>query len=115
VVGKTVTIDITITTQTELYDPAPTPPRWDLDPVFAYYDPWMYDKSYGPNAWHIDDVQSTTIFGDSSPGIDVPYIIVVPYTDWPAPDEGVTITGPYPDFDDYYRTKDSMYADWYIP
>ncbi|MFX1576846.1 MAG: hypothetical protein ACFFCF_06705 [Promethearchaeota archaeon] len=115
VVGKTVTIDITLTTNTEPYSSAPTPPRWDLDPVFAYYDPWMYDKSYGPNDWHINDWQSTTIFGDPAPGIDVPYILVVPYTDWPAPSEGNTINGPYPDFDDYYRTEDPLYEDWYLP
>lgn len=112
VVGKTVIIDIIITTTTELYDPAPTPPRWDLDPVFAYYDPWIHDKSYGPNDWHINDMQSTSVFGDS---IDVPYIITVPYTDWPAPNEGVTITNDYPNFDDYYRTQDPLYSDWYLP
>ncbi len=115
VVGKTVTIDITIATDTESYNPNPTPPRWDLAPVFAYYDPWMDDKSYSPNAWHIDDQQATTIFGDPSPGIDVPYILVVPYTNWPAPGEGVTITDTYPDFDDYYRTHNPIYKEWYMP
>ncbi|MFX0168913.1 MAG: hypothetical protein ACFE89_06070 [Candidatus Hodarchaeota archaeon] len=115
VVGKTVTIDITITTESELYDPSPTPPRWDLAPVFAYYDPWMYDKSYGPTDWHLDDWQTTTTSGPLTPGIDVPYIIIVPYTDWPAPDEGIPITTPYPDFDDYYLTTDPIYADWYQP
>lgn len=114
VVDKNVIIDITLTSKTETYDPTPTPPRWDLDPVFAYYDPWMHDKSYSPNDWDIDDWQSTTIFGDPE-GIDVPYIIVVPYTDWPAPSEGTTITGPYPYFDDYYRSEGVLYENWYLP
>jgi hypothetical protein len=114
-VDDTVTIDIAVTSCDDYYDPSPTPPRWDLDPVFAYYDPWMKDKSYGPNYWYIDSEFDSTKWGDPSPGITVPYIIVVPYLDWPAPGEGVIITNPYPDFDDYYRTHSAAYEDWYLP
>ncbi len=105
--GKVVTVNIDITSGCEAYIENPTPPRWDLEELFAYYDPWMYDRGIS-SAHHIEKTQS---FG----GITVPYILVVPYTDWPAPGEGVTITGPYPYFDDYYSTQDPIYETWYIP
>jgi len=108
--GDTVSVQLEVSDGCQEYA-VPTPPRFDLDPVFGYYDPWMKDKSYGPNNWHIADTQPTTKFG--TPSINVPYILVVPYTDWPAPGEGVTITGPYPDFDDYYRNGSP--EDWYLP
>lgn len=112
--GETVEIDITITVGSEPYNPSVTPPRFDLDPVFFYYDPWMRDKSYGPNNWHIDDMQAAALPLPTT-GYDVPYILVVPYTDWPTPAEAQVITNPYPDFDDWYSTQNATYEDWYLP
>jgi hypothetical protein len=109
--GNIVTIHIDITAGCEIYNPAPTAPRWDLDPVFAYYDPWMYDRSISA-ARHIGDWQAATTKLPTQ-GYNVPYIITIPVTNWPAPAEAVTITGPYPEFDDYYRTQDPMYENWY--
>jgi hypothetical protein len=113
-VGKTIEITITVTTCDDYYNPSPVAPRWDVDPFFQNYDPWMYDKSYGPNSWHITNVQPATTTLPTQ-GYDVPYILIVPYTDWPAPNEAVTITGPYPYFDEWYSTMDSTYAEWYVP
>jgi hypothetical protein len=110
--GDTVTIFIKITACDDFYNPSPTPPRWDLDPIWAYYDPWMYDRSWGPNDWHIDDWQPATIALPTQ-GYNVPYILVVPYSNWPAPVESQTITGPYPDFDDYYHYNSP--ENWYEP
>ena len=101
-----VTIHIDITSGCEEFT-IPTAPRWDLDPVFALYNPYMFDRTVTVTR-NIGDWQAFT-------GIQVPYILVVPYEDWPAPGEGVTITTVYDKFDDYYSTQDSAYADWYIP
>jgi len=111
-VGDTVTVNIEITGGCEAYNPTLTPPRWDLDPIWAFYDPWMYDKTHGPNTWNIGDWQAA-VSPLPTTGYDVPYILVVPYTDWPAPGEQVTITTPYEDFDDYYDTGSP--EDWYMP
>lgn len=111
--GDTVTINVEITSSDDMYNPGATPPRFDLEPLFAFYDPWMNDKSIGNAERHIDDVQAATTELPTQ-GYDVPYIIVVPVTDWPAPGEQVTVTDIYGDFDNYYRTQDSTYEDWYI-
>jgi hypothetical protein len=113
--GDTVEIVVTVTGGCELY-PSVTSPRWDVaanNNLFAYYDPWMNDRSIGNVERHINDWQAATTRLPTQ-GYDVPYIIVVPVTDWPAPNEAQTITGPHPNFDDYYRTHDSMYENWYI-
>jgi hypothetical protein len=110
--GDSVTIHIEVTTSNDMYNPSAVPPRFDLPSLFAFYDPWMHDKSYGPNDWHIGDMQSTTKFG--TPAINVPYIIVAPVTAWNAPAEGQRVNIPYPDFDDYYRTLNPIYAEWYL-
>jgi hypothetical protein len=119
VMGQWIVITVTIpetNTLNPYVDPGTiTPPRWDLNPIFAFYDPFMVDRSIGYAQRHIENTQYTTKWGDAYPGIEVPYILVVPYTNWPAPGESVTVTGPYPYFDEYYRTKDSTYSNWFIP
>ncbi|MFY1112186.1 MAG: hypothetical protein AB3K77_10970 [Methanosarcinaceae archaeon] len=109
-----VSIMVEITSSDDTYDENPVAPRFDLAPLFAFYDPWMNDRSIGNVERHIPDMQPATTKLPEV-GYNVPYIVVVPYTDWPAPDEAVTITGPYPDFDDYYQTEDSSYENWFVP
>lgn len=112
-VDDTVTIDITITSGCEAYSPPSSGPRCDLDPVFAFYNPYMYDTTTG-QTHGIDKWQSAGSRLPDSGTYDVPYILVVPVTDWSVPNENQTITGPYPDFDDYYKGPcDPLYENWY--
>jgi len=110
--GDIVTIHLVSTEDPQFYGPG-IPPRWDLDGIWDFYDPWMYDRTISAER-HIGDWQAA-----ASPlpttGYDVPYILIVPYTDWPAPNEAQVITTPYPDFDNYYSTQSATYEDWYIP
>jgi hypothetical protein len=120
VMGQWVEIEITIDSDNEenlLTDfVGGNPDRWDLDDMFRLYDPWMNNRGHG-NQIYIDSWQdaASPLPLESDDDFDVPYIIVVPVTDWDAPDEGQVITIPYPDFDEYYRTEDAQYEDWYIP
>ncbi len=105
-----VTIDISIDDpESNPFPSTLTPPRmftneapdpfYDLDGIFEFYDPWM-DPSTGANIY-IVTAPSTTIFG--SPAINVPFIIVVPETDFAPTGEGQIITTVYDLFDDFYR------------
>ena len=109
-VGDKVTVNIKITDGCEAYDPSPSPPRWDLDPIFAYYDPWMKDRSINAER-HIDDWQPA-VSPLPTTGYNVPYILIVPVTDWNPPSEGQVITNKYPNFDDYYSTGSP--TNWYV-
>jgi hypothetical protein len=119
-IGEYVTVDITVVDPTLNPKVALTPPRmftneapmpfYDMDAVMANYDPWEEGTLYG-SLFHIHDIQSTAKFG--TPSIEVPYILVVPYTDWIPPWESTTITGPYGYFDDFYRYGTP--ANWYHP
>ncbi|UCG94963.1 MAG: DUF4842 domain-containing protein [archaeon] len=86
-----------------------TAPRWDLDPFMANYDPWEIGTLYG-SLYHIDDIQDTSKFGGT---IDVPYILVVPETDWIPPKESTIITNPYGYFDDFYSSDGAEHTNWY--
>ena len=108
--GDTVTINIEITSGCESYDPTPEPPRWDLAPIFTYYDPYMNNRTTDTE-YHIGDWQPATSPLPWPRGYDVPYVLVVPVTGWEAPEEGERITNPYPDFDDYYKT--GFPENWY--
>jgi uncharacterized repeat protein (TIGR01451 family) len=110
--GATVKIHIEITGGCEPYDPTPTPPRWDLAPIFANYDLYMNDRTTSIER-HIKDWQAAI---DPLPieeyeEYKVPYILVVPVTDWEAPAEGQCITDLYPHFAEYYATESP--EDWY--
>ena len=111
--GDTVTIHIEITDGCEPYDPEPEPPRWDLASIWAYYDPYMDDWSI-ETVYHIGDWQPAyDQFPLQPPEVeeyDVPYILVIPLTDWEIPSSG-PITNLYPDFDDYYATESPV--NWY--
>ncbi len=109
--GDNVIIDIVVDSGFASYGFG-TPPRFDLDGIWDFYDPWMKDRTVNKEH-HIEDWQAA-VSPLPTTGYDVPYILVVPETDWPAPAEQQTITGPYPDFDDYYSTQSSTYEDWYI-
>lgn len=112
-----VTITITITSGEVLYDPDQVAPRWDLDPFLMHYDPWMQDKSFTgpyPFPWNIIDWQPAGAYLPTQ-GYDVPFILIVPYLNWPAPGEAVPTTTPYPDFDDWYNTRNPTYSEWYLP
>ncbi|MHC4319387.1 MAG: hypothetical protein ACYS1B_12705, partial [Planctomycetota bacterium] len=95
-------------------------PFYDLPGLMANYDPWEEGTLYN-SLWHIEDTQviastssqHTYCCGTIIPvGTEVPMILVVPKTDWIPPWEDTTITGPYPDFDDFYTTGSP--ADWYL-
>jgi predicted ribosomally synthesized peptide with SipW-like signal peptide len=113
ILGDKVVIHVEINHCDDYFNPTPTKPRWDLDPFMANYDPWMNDKSIGATR-HIVDWQTTTTFGDPSPGIAVPYILVIPAPNWIPPGEGVKITTPYQYFDDYYRSLGVSHPQWYL-
>lgn len=85
-------------------------PFYDMDSIMANYDPWEEGSLYG-SLFHIHNIQSTYKFG--SPSIFVPYILVVPFTDWIPPYEQTTITSPYGYFDNFYRYGTPM--NWYDP
>jgi hypothetical protein len=108
--GAKVTIQIEITGGCELYDPAPEPPRDDLAPIWAYYDPYMNDRTTATKR-HIEDWQPAVEPLPIEEEYNVPYILVVPVTDWEAPAEGQCITDLYPYFDNYYATGSP--DDWY--
>jgi hypothetical protein len=90
---------------------------YDLDPLMANYDPWEEGTLYQCR-FHIED---TEVVSDTSQqkytqdlvavNTKVPFILVVPYTDWIPPFEDSTITGPYGWFNDYYTT--SLPQNWY--
>jgi hypothetical protein len=117
-ISEYVTVDITVGDPTLNPKTALTPPRvftneapgpfYDMSALMANYDPWEEGTLYG-SVFHIQDIQSTGKFG--SPSIMVPYILVVPFTDWIPPWEDTTITGPYGYFDDFYRYGTP--ANWY--
>jgi hypothetical protein len=86
-------------------------PRFDLSERFSLYEPWMHNRSSGAHIMLANTKPAVSPL--PSGGYMVPCIIVIPTFDWPHPDEGVTITGPYPLFDDYYSTQLPMYADWW--
>jgi LruC domain-containing protein/predicted ribosomally synthesized peptide with SipW-like signal peptide len=102
-------------------------PRPDVaanNPLFEVYDPYMMNTSRN-NRIDLETVQenvdkSATDWDGQS---DVPNIIVVPETGFAPPDEQVTITNDYPEFDDYYQNvdddgdvdPDSNFDDWFNP
>jgi uncharacterized repeat protein (TIGR01451 family) len=110
--GATVTIHIEITAGCEPYVATPEPPRWDLASIWAYYDPYMNYRYIIPIEHHIEDWQPAVVPRLPTDGYDVPYILVIPVTGWEVPPEGTSITVLYPDFDDYYDSKEWP-ADWY--
>ncbi|NYT11561.1 MAG: hypothetical protein GKC03_03290 [Methanomassiliicoccales archaeon] len=99
----------------------------DLDPIWENYDPWIdpYEDlfpGYAAGDYHIDTIQTITSTSSQKNtgliipiGTEVPFILVVPFTDWTPPAEDHTITGPYPDFYDFYVDGDQTYYDWYMP
>jgi len=60
---------------------------------------------------HIEDWQPAVEPLPIEEEYNVPYILVVPVTDWEAPAEGQCITDLYPYFDNYYATGSP--DDWY--
>jgi VCBS repeat-containing protein len=106
--GAKVTIHIKIIDGCEPYDPTPEPPRWDVASIWAHYDPYMKNRT-AATEYHIGEWQPAV---EPLPtGYDVPYILVIPVTDWEAPPEGTCITDLYQYFDDYYDTGSP--ENWY--
>lgn len=99
-------------------------PRWDLDPFMANYDPWEVGTLYG-SLFHIEDMQDVTAMSGGGGRLDtrlidqtLPYILVVPDTDWVPPYEDTCISGPAPYgpygyFYDYYSTSGNSHPTWY--
>jgi LruC domain-containing protein/predicted ribosomally synthesized peptide with SipW-like signal peptide len=111
--GETVTIDVTITDGSE--SPPTSSPRSDVaanNVLFEVYDPYMDDRTIGSER-HIEDFQPATTEFPLTDDYDVPYILVVPVTNFTPPGEGTTIDDKYSEFDEYYKTRDSQYEDWY--
>lgn len=88
--------------------------RFDLDKVFKLYDPWLKITNSGgatvPDV-HIRNMMNVPAFAGHYEAFKAPCIIVVPVTNWYTSHK--FITSSYPDFDDYYRTMDQQYANWY--
>lgn len=124
-IGETVTIEVV------LNDPSANPrialvaPRPDLDPFMDNYDPWEnpYAGVVGTfEIAHIETIGNTAAQNYTTIpvpiGTDVPFILVIPKTDWRPPHEDTTITGPYPEFVDFYNGPvagwNFTYDDWYL-
>ena len=109
--GDKVTIHLVSTEDPQAYGPG-TAPRWDLDSIWGHYDPYMKDRN--DNVFrHIEDWQNADPPLPGPNNYNVPFILVVPETGWSPPGEGVVITNPYPLFDEYYKTQNPIYEDWY--
>ena len=99
-------------------------PRSDLDPFMANYDPWEnpYAGVVGTfEIAHIETIGSTAAQKNTPRivpvGTEVPFILVIPETDWVPPYEDTTITAPYWHFTDYYDGPAAgwgpLWPDWY--
>jgi len=102
------------------------PPRWDVDPFMANYDPWAFNNEhlslpggvdfYG-SEWHIITEQyviSTTGQDPALVGMTLPHMLVIPSTNWIPPYESTTITKtPYIYFYNYYHTIGVEHPTWY--
>lgn len=126
---NTVTLSVEITSGS--VSPPTTSPRPDVEAdnaLFEVYDPYMDNRSQSTTIDLLtiqDDVVESEIGGGTVEGTwnesDVPNIIVVPDTDFVPPGEDETITGSYPDFNNYYgsdSTEDTLsldptYDDWF--
>jgi LruC domain-containing protein len=126
---NTATLSVEITAGS--VSPPTTSPRPDVEAdnaLFEVYDPYMDNRSQSTTIDLLtiqDDVVASEIGGGTVEGTwnesDVPNIIVVPDTDFVPPAEGETITGAYPDFNNYYgsdSTEDTLslddtFDDWY--
>ncbi len=129
-IGEQVVIDVTL--NDPLLNPrtAGTSPRsymigsktfTDLDPIMGNYDFWEEGTLF-QSRWHLKDTrpigtsshESFGLYYKQIPaGTVVPFMIVVPFTNWIPPFESSTITGPYGPFADFYTT--SQPTDWYLP
>jgi len=93
----------------------------DLDPIMSNYDFWEEGTLY-QSRWRLADTRPISLTNQQSfgaytkpipAGTVLPFLIVVPFTNWIPPFESSTITGPYGSFLDYYTT--GLPADWFIP
>jgi len=80
--------------------------------IMTSYDPWEEGTLYECR-FHIWDTQVPTSSTTDQRliGVELPFILVVPKTDWIPPAESTPITTPYPEFYDYYTTGSP--TDWY--
>jgi hypothetical protein len=92
---------------------------YDLAPILGNYDIWFEGTKYEAR-FHIEDSSTITdtskqIIAPEIIPLDtrLPFIIVVPFTNWIPPYEATTITGPYGSFDDFYLTASP--DDWFLP
>lgn len=120
----TATVEITSGSVSPPTD-SPRPDEAADNPLFEVYDPYMENTSQSSTI-DLGTVQSGV--NKSATGwdetADVPNIVVIPVTDFTPPDEQVTITNEYPDFDNYYAGEpvgngeinvDTGFADWFNP
>jgi len=126
-IDETVTVLIEVDNPSQNLKDTPVAPRDDLDPFMANYDPWEIGSLYG-SLYHIEDEQLVTaVTSGAHPelldtdlvGLTLPYILVVPSSDWVPPFEDSCISGPrsggpdgpYAYFYDYYY--DDSHSEWY--
>jgi len=126
-IGETVTVEIVVDDPSQNLKGTTVAPRWDLDPFMANYDPWEIGSMFG-SLYHIGDTQLVTgVTSGAHPelldldlvGLTLPYILVVPSSDWVPPFEDTCISGPrsggpdgpYAYFYDYYY--DGSHTAWY--
>ena len=120
----TATVEITSGSVSPPAD-SPRPDEAADNPLFEVYDPYMENTSQGRT---IDlgtvqsDVNKSATNWDKP--ADIPNIVVIPVTNFTPPDEQVTITNKYPDFDDYYAgdpvgdgkiNVDTSFDGWFNP
>jgi LruC domain-containing protein len=115
-IGEYVEVEVTLDNPLANPKTALPAPRPDLDPFMANYDPDEVVYQGQSGTFHIDatEIVTDTTQQKNTPriipiGIELPYILVVPITNWKAPHEDTTITSPYWHFLDYY---DGLKGDW---
>ncbi len=115
-IGEIVTVDVKL--DNPLLNPkaALGAPRPDINPFMANYDPWENPYTNVSGNFHLTDTEviSSTTHQQNTPriipaGTELPFILVIPATNWRTPHEDTTITSPYWHFQDYY---DSTMPNW---
>jgi len=75
--------------------------------VLGRYDPWLDNRETGEQH-HVEDAQPYR-----GTGAEVPYVLILPSAGWQPPSEWTCVTDLYPDFEQYYVTRDPRYARWF--
>jgi hypothetical protein len=92
---------------------------FDLPAILGNYDLW-FEGTLFEARFHLKDTEiiTNTSQQKNTPAIipldtKVPFVLVVPFTNWIPPFEDTTITSPYGRFDDFYLTASP--DNWFLP